>query len=71
MFKKIVTAAAVGFLITACGGGDAEPDLAASPLDAGLPSRSTAAAVAPQSTPADGSLPGEVLVKLLLGHFFD
>lgn len=68
MFKKIAIATAVGLLLTACGGGDPEPDQAAAALDAEPSDRRTAAAApAPAATPlttADGSLPGEVLVKL-------
>jgi subtilisin family serine protease len=65
MFKKLVTAAAVGCLLAACGGGDAEPETGVDALDADAGTRSaTAAGASPLSTTADGSLPGEVLVKL-------
>jgi subtilisin family serine protease len=67
MFKKLVTAAAVGCLLAACGGGDADPDAgdaSASPLDADLQTRSATAAALPSSTTTDGQVPGEVLVKL-------
>jgi subtilisin family serine protease len=68
MFKKLVTAAAVGCLLAACGGGDAGVDggdAAAGALDADVSTRSaTAASVAPLSTTTDAALPGEVLVKL-------
>lgn len=66
MFKKLVTAAAVGCLLAACGGGDAGTDAGdAGALDAGDSTRSaTAAALSPLSTTTDGALPGEVLVKL-------
>jgi subtilisin family serine protease len=71
MFKKLVTAAAVGCLLAACGGGDVDPgevdaldaDASSGALDAGTSTRSAAAAT-PSSTTADGAVPGEVLVKL-------
>jgi subtilisin family serine protease len=68
MFKKLVTAAAVGCLLAACGGGDAGVDAgdgSAAGLDADFATRSaTAAAISPLATAADGAMPGEVLVKL-------
>ena len=67
MFKKLVTVTAVGLMLSACGGGDADPDSgleqAAAPQAADL-TRSTASAYTPQTAPADSSVPGEVLVKL-------
>jgi subtilisin family serine protease len=68
MFKKFVTAAAVGCMLAACGGGDpdvGDGDATAGGLDADVSTRSAAAAaVSPLSTAADGAMPGEVLVKL-------
>jgi subtilisin family serine protease len=65
MFKKLMTAAAVGCMLAACGGGDVEPEVGADALDADAGTRSaTAVQSAPLSTTVDGSVPGEVLVKL-------
>ena len=65
MFKKLVTAAAIGCLLAACGGGDAETEAGADALDPDSGRRvALATRIAPPSTPADGAVPGEVLVKL-------
>ena len=68
MFKKLVTAAAVGCLLAACGGGDAgvdDGDATGDALDTDVSTRSAlAATVSPLSGATDTALPGEVLVKL-------
>jgi subtilisin family serine protease len=68
MFEKLVTAAAVGCLLAACGGGDAgvdDVDATGDALDTDVSTRSAlAVTVSPLSGATDTALPGEVLVKL-------